>query len=401
MPLSLRVSLAALALLLPFPSAATEQDFPSKGEASAADPNSLGEAVTDVTAPEPVATDTLEGAWGTVKVVGVEVPAGERRQLFLRASESFAGTGVDLPVLVLRGERPGPTVCLTAGIHGDELNGIEIVRAAFENTTPGDLSGMLLGMPVVNLHGLRRSSRYLPDRRDLNRYFPGNPDGSSAARIARAVFAVIADRCNYLIDFHTGSFHRSNIPQIRADLNVDGLLELARSFGPGIVVHSRGMEGTLRRAAVDGGVKAITYEAGQPMRFEYDEIRRGVEGVRRLLSEVGALGSPRRRRGTPLVYYRTHWVRVDDGGIFLSRRELGDRIKEGALLGTVTDPVTNERNKILAPFSGRIIGMALPQVVIPGFAAFHIGVETDLPPEPPVAPGGPPPEPLDPDEQPE
>lgn len=389
-------AIALLLLLLPSGMSAVEDEAQPPAESP------QGDAVTDVTASAPGTPNTVEDVWGAATVVGFEVPAGERRQLFLRASESFAGAGVQLPVLVLRGERPGPTVCLTAGIHGDELNGIEIVRAAFENTKPAELSGMLLGMPVVNLHGLRRSSRYLPDRRDLNRFFPGNPEGSSAARIAHAVFDALAASCHYLVDFHTGSFHRSNIPQIRADLAVEGLLELAQGFGPGIVIHTSGMAGTLRRSAVDAGIPAITYEAGQPMRFEREEIRRGVNGVRGLLRAVGALGGSRRRRGTPLVYYRSHWVRVNDGGIFLSRRELGDRVTEGSVLGTVTDPVTNERSNILTPYSGRIIGMALSQVVIPGFAAFHVGLEDQVPVKPlPEVPGLPPPESLDPDEQPE
>jgi hypothetical protein len=317
------------------------------------------------------------------------VAPGDKRRLFLRASESFAGASVDLPLLVIRGDEPGPTVCLMAGIHGDELNGIEIVRKYFEDTKPGDLAGTLLGVPVVNLHGFRRSSRYLPDRRDLNRFFPGHDQGSSASRIASAVFQGVVRHCDALLDFHTGSFHRSNIPQIRANLLVPSILALARAFGSGVVVHSEGSPGTLRRAANDIGVPAITYEAGEPMRFQAAEIQRGVDGVSNLLGELGMLERARPAMDGQRVYFSSRWVRVNDGGIFITQRRLGERVDAGDLLGTVTDPVSNERTQLTAPYSGTIIGMALSQVVIPGFAAFHLGIDSDAPPDVAARPSGP------------
>jgi hypothetical protein len=305
--------------------------------------------------------------------MGEQIDPGEKRRLFLRAGESFAGSGIDIPVLVARGAAHGPTLCLTAGVHGDELNGIEIVRQLFEKTSSLDLKGMLLGYPVVNLHGFRASSRYLPDRRDLNRYFPGNPNGSSASRIANAVFRILVDACDALVDFHTGSFHRTNLPQIRADLSDERVLALAQAFGVGVVVHSYGMRGTLRRSASEASLPSITYEAGEPMRFAQQEITYGVEGLRNLMASLGMLVGATPEHAAE-VYRRSRWVRVNDGGIFLTERAVGEFVEEGDLLGTVTDPVTNDRSTLRAPFDGRIIGMALPQVVIPGFATFHLGL---------------------------
>ncbi len=323
--------------------------------------------------------------WGVTKFLGRDIAPGDKTQAFVVASESFAGTSVEIPALIVRGDHPGPTLCLTAGVHGDELSGVEIVREVFVGVNPRELSGMVIGLPVVNIHGFRRSSRYLPDRRDLNRYFPGNPDGSSASRIAAAVFESVIRRCNALVDFHTGSFHRTNLPQIRADLSSDRLLEFAESFGAGVVVHGYGPQGTLRRAATEAGIPAITYEAGEPMRFQRDDIARGVDGVRRFMRAFGMEAAVEEPTAPQHVYYQSRWVRVNDGGIFITERALGDRIRGGEVLGSVVDPISNHRSEVYAPFDGHVIGMAFSQVVIPGFAAFHIGIE-------PLATVGPEPE---------
>jgi uncharacterized protein len=378
-------------------------------EAQGSDPS---EGVTVITEPAP-RRPVPSVSWDTLILLGEEVAPGERRRLFLRASESFAGDAVDVPLLVMRGPTPGPTLCLTAGIHGDELNGIEIVRQFFETTRTKELSGTLIGVPVVNLHGFRRSSRYLPDRRDLNRYFPGHPAGSSASRIANALFEGVVRRCDALVDFHSGSFHRANLPQLRADLRSKAILDLARGFGGGVVVHNEGAPGTLRRAAVDEGIPTVTYEAGEPMRFQTEEIRRGVDGISNLATSMGLVQRKPRKLGPQRVYFRSRWVRVNHGGIFINQRELGETVKAGDVLGTITDPVSNERGRIVSPFTGKIIGMAVSQVVIPGFAAFHVGIDdgvADLeepvflhPAALPSVDAGPflHPEQLDPEEQPE
>ena len=324
------------------------------------------------------AVATASVNWDDLEILGEQIAPGEEKRLTLKTSESFSGTGVDTPVQVIRGRTPGPTVCLVAGIHGDELNGIEIVRQVFETLTPELLSGTLIGLPVASVQSFRRSSRYLPDRRDLNRYFPGHPKGSSASRIAHAIFDGVVRHCEMLVDFHTGSFHRSNLPQLRADLFHPEVTELARRFGIDWVVHSQGQPGTLRRSAVDAGIPTITYEAGEPMRFQQGEITRGVQGTRRLLTAVGMIDSDLSIGSPKLIRFST-WVRVNDGGIYLPTAELGDVVEQGEILATVTDPITNERSEVTSPIQGIILGMALPQVVIPGFAAFHLGLEQPVP----------------------
>jgi predicted deacylase len=236
---------------------------------------------------------------------------------------------------------------------------------------------MVIGVPIVNLHGFRQASRYLPDRRDLNRHFPGRSNGSAASRIAYSFFQQVIVHCETLVDLHTGSFHRSNVPQVRADLTDSGAFELAKAFGSAVVVHAVGEPGTLRRAAGDVGIPAISHEAGEPMRFQPAEVDEGVRGVRELLARRGMLSTRPRRGQRQEIYYRARWVRVDDGGILLSDVELGDSVKVGDTLGAVTDPISNERTIVTSPYDGRVLGMALNQVVIPGFAAFHIGIRGD------------------------
>jgi predicted deacylase len=179
------------------------------------------------------------------------------------------------------------------------------------------------------------------------------------------------------VDFHTGSFYRTNLPHLRANLNNPRVLELAEAFGIGVVVHSEGMVGTLRRASTDARIPAITYEAGEPKRLQTQEIDRGVEGMRNMLRRMGVMDGSAPAPSQQRLYYRSRWVRVNDGGIFITHRELGERVGSGDLLGTVTDPVSNERTRLISPVPGRILGMAVSQVVIPGFAAFHIGVGTE------------------------
>jgi predicted deacylase len=315
--------------------------------------------------------------WQALDLLGETIAPGEKWRVSWVAGESFAGGPFPIPVRVARGVEQGPTLCLTAGVHGDELNGIEIVRRVLQEVDAAKLHGTLIGVPIVNLYGFRQASRYLPDRRDLNRHFPGRPNGSAASRIAHSFFTEVVSRCGALVDLHTGSFHRSNVPQVRADLTDSGAFELATAFGSGVVAHAVGEPGTLRRAALDAGIPAIIYEAGEPMRFQPALVEQGVRGVIDLMARKGMLGSSGRRGQRQEIYYRTRWVRVDDGGILLASVELGDAVKLGDELGSVTDPISNERAIVRSPYDGRVLGMALNQVVIPGFAVFHIGIRGD------------------------
>ncbi len=316
--------------------------------------------------------------WEPFELLGTSVPPGTLKRLAWYDRQSFPGLELPAPVLVAHGVVPGPVLCLTAAIHGDELNGIEIVRNLMFGLDPGQLRGTVIGVPIVNLHGFQRNSRYLPDRRDLNRHFPGNPNGSSASRIAHSFFEQIVRRCGYLVDLHTGSLRRTNLPQLRADLNDSGVVELTRGFGATAVLHSTGTDGTLRRAAVRAGIPAVVLEVGEPMRFQPDEVSHGVKSLRSLLNHLNMDSRASLWREPQPVYYRSRWVRADTAGILASRVELGALVEADELLGTIVDPITNQRNEIRAPQAGRIIGMALDQAVMPGFAAYHLGmVEVD------------------------
>jgi predicted deacylase len=313
-------------------------------------------------------------AEGSLRLLGNVVAPGTSRRLMWSASQIFEGVSTETPVLVVNGREDGPTLCVTAAIHGDELNGIEMVRRVLHDLEPDSLEGAVIGIPIVNLQGFRRGSRYLPDRRDLNRYFPGNAMGSSASRIAFSLFEKIIRGCDALVDLHTGSFYRTNLPQLRADLRYAKIRELTDGFGGMVVLHS------VRRAATDAGIPAITMEAGEPQRLQSSKVSQGVNGIQTLLDALGMVDRVRLMARSEPVFYQSTWVRADHGGILFSVVRLGQVTQPGDVLGTVTDPITNQQNLIYSPAKGRVLGMALNQVVMPGFAAFRIGIETDGPP---------------------
>jgi len=341
------------------------------------DNRSVGESeVLDsaVSAIDTVTTDNEQDR--TLTVLGTQVPPGTVKRLSWSATELFAGVSISTPVLVVNGTLPGPTLCLTAAVHGDELNGIEIVRRVMHNLDPDELSGTVIGVPIVNLQGFRRGSRYLPDRRDLNRYFPGNTNGSAASRIAYSFFNDVVAECDSLVDLHTGSFERSNLPQLRADLLNPDVVAMTEGFGSTVILHNKPAEGTLRYAATAAGIPTVTLEAGGPTELEIQEVKHGVKGVQTLLHTLGMVRKVRLWGESEPVYYSSSWVRANRGGILLADVALGSTVREGDLLGTITDPMNNASTRLFSPHSGRIIGMARNQVVMPGFAAFHIGIES-------------------------
>lgn len=323
------------------------------------------------------AVTTAEGKAEPMHLLNTDIPPGTAMRLSWSATELFEGVPVSTPVLVVNGAFPGPTLCLTAAVHGDELNGIEIVRRVLHEIDPQKLSGAVIGVPIVNVQGFRRGSRYLPDRRDLNRYFPGNSNGSAAARIAHSLITNIIVHCDALVDLHTGSFERANLPQIRADLRNRDVVTLTLGFGSMVVLHSEPIIGTLRHASTLAGIPAVTVEAGGPSQLELAEVKQGVKGIKILLTTLGMVKKIRLWADPEPVYYRSSWVRVNNGGILLSDVSLGSTVRKGDLLGTITDPMNNARTELRSPYAGRIIGMARNQVVMPGFAAFHVGIQTD------------------------
>jgi predicted deacylase len=305
-----------------------------------------------------------------------EVKPGSKQQLEWNASQSFAGGESSSPVTIAHGTRPGPVLCLTAAIHGDELNGVEIVRRVVNSLDPAQLGGTVVGVPIVNLFGFSRNSRYLPDRRDLNRFFPGTRYGSIASRIAHSFFSAVVKHCDSVVDFHTGSFDRSNLPQVRADLTQPEVQEFARGFGATTVLHSPGSKGMLRVAATQAGIPSVTFEVGGPGELQPEEIAHGVQAIQTLLHKLGMTRDRPTWEEPQPFFYDSVWVRSNSGGLLLSDVQLGQRVQRGQKLGVVIDPIKNIEREIASPVYGRVIGMALNQVVLPGFAAYHLGEET-------------------------
>ena len=310
----------------------------------------------------------------TRRLLDVEIPPATSTRLIWKPSRTFSGMAVDTPVLVVNGAYDGPTFCLTAAVHGDELNGIEMVRRVMYDLDPHKLHGMIIGVPIVNLLGFSRNSRYLPDRRDLNRYFPGNPNGSVASRIANAFFDDVVQHCNMLVDLHTGSFYRTNIPQLRADLNNPLVADFVEIFGDIPVLHSRGNKGSLRAATVRAGIPADTLEAGEPMRLQRGMVEVGVKAINTLLAKSGMYSKLGLWIKPEPAFYRSTWVRSNASGILFSRMKLGAEVKKGDILGAVNNPINNEQIDIISPYNGTILGMALDQFVMPGFAVYHLGI---------------------------
>jgi len=321
------------------------------------------------------------GDWGPLRILGHEVAPGQREKLAFEMMPSFVDSLVNTQVVALRGQTPGLTLCITAGIHGDELNGVEIARRIAASVDPHTLAGTLIVVPIVNAAGFRSGERNLADRRDLNRAFPGDPEGSTASRVANALFEQIIRQCHGLIDLHTEPPRRAALPQTRTDLSDSTSMSMARSFGIGVVLDDRGPAGSLRRAALDAGIPAILYEAGEPRRFQEDEIARGVEGVRHVMAHLDLIAG----EASPpqsVAYRHAQWVRVPTGlgGIFTTPHKPGDTIAKGEVIGTVVDPINDGRVEIIAPLGGRIVDMAVPQVVLPGSAVFRLAFD-EAPPE--------------------
>lgn len=326
---------------------------------------------------ETAAIDSAESSKRQLVILGSEVLPGTTTRLAWAPNVSFFGISAPTSVLVVNGRHPGPKLCLTSAVHGDEINGIETVRRVLYSMNAETMAGSIIGVPIVNLQGFRAGSRYLADRRDLNRYFPGNPKGSAASRIAYSFFKEIISQCDLLIDLHTGSFRRTNLPQLRADLSYPAIQELSERMGKIVVLQSKGAKGSLRRAASELGVPAVTLEAGAPNELNKEAVESSVRSVEAALAGLGITPSKRktRDRSDAPVYYQSTWIRASEGGILISDTALGDSVKPGDVLGAVTNPITNQRSEIVSPAKGRIIGMALNQVMHPGFAAYHLGID--------------------------
>lgn len=325
-----------------------------------------------------IATGSSTDDWGPVELLGRTVSPGTTSKFAFIPDQSFEASYLNTPVFVARGVEPGPTLCITAGVHGDELNGVEVARRAFSRVNPRTLRGTLIALPAINAEGVRTGNRYLSDRRDLNRAFPGREGGSVASLIAFAVFNLVRG-CDALVDLHTASNNRVNLPQIRADISDPDIRELGVHFGLGIVVAGKGPDGSLRREATNAGIPAIIYEAGEPYRFQDDEVDRGVEGIENIMAYLNMTDREEVEIPDTRVYEKARWIRVapGEGGFFFPSASLGDLIQPGNRLGQVIDPLTDASFDVMTSIRGEIIGMALPQPVLSGYALFHVAWHED------------------------
>ena len=333
-----------------------------------------GAATTTGNITTPVSTTPESREQESLSMLNSSVAPGTFRTLHWSPGQYISSLDTPVPILVAHGREEGPSLCVTAAIHGDEINGIEIVRRVLHQIEPDSLKGTVIGVPIVNLDGFRRATRYLSDRRDLNRFFPGSPSGSYASRMAHSLFQQIILKCDYTVDIHTASFYRTNLPQLRGDLKNKAVLEFSRHFGGMSVLHNAGATGTLRRAANDAGIPSLTMEAGGPHALEQEAIAFGVKGLKNLMHNLNMYQTVRLWRMPQPVFYQSIWVRAKLGGIMLSKVDLDENVRQGQLLGRVIDPITNTSSDIVSPINGTILGKALDQVVSPGFATFHIGV---------------------------
>jgi uncharacterized protein len=310
---------------------------------------------------------------GPVEIAGTTVGPARRQLVEVPVARLPTATRLNLPIIVLNGQRPGPRLWLSAVVHGDELNGLEIIRRLLEVIRPRRLAGTVLAVPVVNVFGMVTETRYLPDRRDLNRSFPGSANGSLAAQLANLFMTNVVAACDMGIDLHTGSDHRFNLPQIRGDLEDPTTLRLARAFGAPVSVHSPLRDGSLREASRHRGVPVVVYEGGEASRFNESAISAGVDGVLRVLADLEMRTDvPVPRRATTTVVRHTRWLRARRTGILRSTVRAGQRVTKGDVLGIIADAVGDSRATMKAPFGAVVIGHTQHPLVNRGDALWHL-----------------------------
>ena len=310
------------------------------------------------------------------RINGHVIEPGGRRTVDVPVSTLSDHTPVSLSVHVIHGRRAGPVLFVSAAVHGDEVIGVEIVRRLLKARALGGMAGTLLAVPIVNSFGFLNHSRYLPDRRDLNRCFPGLSEGSLASRLAHIFMTEIVRRADVGIDLHSAAIHRQNLPQIRLSPGNERLAGLGHAFGAPVMLESRLREGSLRMAAEQAGVDVLLYEGGEGLRFDELTARAGVSGILRVmqaLAMIGRKGVPKIRHA-PVIAGESHWLRAPTGGVFRGYVPIGAAVTPGDVLGTVSDPFGEVESEIATEDQGIVIGRTNMPVVHEGDALFHVAV---------------------------
>ncbi len=301
-----------------------------------------------------------------------DVKAGASALRTIVVSESYAGNNVTIPLHVCRGKREGPTVCVTAAVHGDEINGTGTIRKLVRESKFDLLAGTLVLVPVVNILGFERHTRYLPDRRDLNRSFPGLAAGSLASRMARAFFDQVTRHCQYGIDLHTAALRRTNFPNVRADMSNKKLADFARSFGSELIVDSKGPKGSLRQSACRIGCATLILEAGEVWKVERGVVEYAVRGIRNCLRYLGMVEGEPQKPAYLVETNVTQWVRATHGGFLEFHVGPGDIVAEGEAIATNTSLLGEDQKIICAPRNAIVLGMTTIPSVAPGDPVCHL-----------------------------
>lgn len=307
-------------------------------------------------------------------IAGQEIQPGTTAIVDLPVSVLSDHTPMAMAVHVLHGRQPGPTVFISGAIHGDEIIGVEIIRRLIRTTQMKHLKGTLICVPIVNSFGFINHTRYLPDRRDLNRSFPGAARGSLAARLAKLFMTEIVAKSDVGIDLHSAAQHRINLPQLRIDDDSKQALELALAFGPPVIVVSKLRDGSLRQAARDLGKDVLVYECGEALRFDETALRIGVTGILRVLRKLGMLKQDQRMR-MPVktdISQSTEWVRAPMGGVLRAFKSTGAWVEKGEVIAALSDPLGAAEVEVISPETGLMIGRTVLPIVNEGDALFHI-----------------------------
>ncbi|MDP4766016.1 MAG: succinylglutamate desuccinylase/aspartoacylase family protein [Pseudomonadales bacterium] len=312
-----------------------------------------------------------------INIGGTLVKPGEKSLVELPVANLYTNTAMHLPVHVVNGKVAGPTLFVSAAIHGDELNGVEIIRRLLTKRSFERLKGCLICIPVINGFGMLQHSRYSPDGRDLNRSFPGSERGSLSARLCHIFLEQVVKQCDYGIDLHTGALHRSNLPQIRGNLDDEQIALLARAFGVPVLLNANDRDGSLRQVASEHQVKVLLYEAGEALRYDEVSIKVGVNGILNVMRALGMVNTGQRRKPMPEPYvaHSSRWLRAPNSGSFQLRVQLGDRLNKGDLVGTVVDPTnlfSGNSTRLVCPYDGIVIGQSRLPLVNEGDAVVHL-----------------------------
>ncbi len=316
----------------------------------------------------------MDSSGTAFQISGIRVAAGETREIYLKVSESFLANSILIPVTVIRGVKPGPTAYVTAAIHGDEINGVDIVRRLIFDLDHENLAGTLIAIPVVNIPGFVSQSRYLPYHRDLNRFFPGTRSGNNAERVAWRLFQEVVRHCDFGIDLHTAAEGRKNLPHVRADMSDARCRALARSFGSRVIIDQKGPKGSLRREATDAGVPTILFEAGETRRFSTSVSLEGLRGVLTVLEAQGMWTAKRKAKKPPfqVIVKNSHWIRATQGGILNLEVRPGELVYRGDEVGSLLNPFGRMVTRLRSPVTGIVVGVTTQPLAVPGTGLVHV-----------------------------